>query len=199
MRDECLSRAVSPSLNEGDIVRSGFFWRNLRDDDVRKRYSKDGRPLEYGLRIRFNKLYSWYRHPYRLSVNISTCADAQCAVHLHSNPNMFKYVGLLDLGVLVEMLGGFEVVAIYKPERIDPKDDKSDLNPCHFDLCPDGTFDMDEFVSALGQLEWHGFPPEVRGTANMPANEEQKKAAKQAQAELDALINLVEVDNQAPS
>ena len=191
MRSDCLARVTPPSLREGQSVRTGFFWRNLREDDVKRRFPNDSAiPLEFGYRVKFHKLYGWHKDPYKLSVNIETCTDCQCAVHLHPSPSIFKYVALLDIEVLSEMLDS-EIVAVYKPEPIEKNDEGGDINPCHFNIMPGDDLGIDSFLSSLKRLEWYGFSLDLEG-ASYPVSDHAKNEARKAQEKHNALVVLLD-------
>ena len=197
LRDDCLSQCNPPTLEVGSILKAGTFLRNLKSDDVKRRYSNDALdPPEYGFRVLFNRLYGWTGEPYELSVNISTCTDCICSICLHPKPCMFKHVGLIDIEQLSERMG-MTVVAVYTPWREDPEDDESSIvNPCHFDLRPEG--DIDIFCSLLSDVSWAGFPSQTAQSPKKPTDEAEKAQAKAAQREFERVfpvhLNIVTKD-----
>jgi hypothetical protein len=185
----------------GSVLKAGTFWRNLKSADVKRRYSNDALdPPEYGFRILFNRLYGWAGEPYELSVNICSCTDCICSIYLHPKPCMFKHVGLIDIEQLSERMS-MTVVAVYTPCREDPEDDESSIvNPCHFDLRPEG--DIDIFCSLLSDVSWAGFPAQTAQTAQSPkkpTDEDEKTKAKAAQVEFERIfpihLNIVTKDH----
>jgi hypothetical protein len=85
---------------------------------------------------------------------------------------MFKHVGLIDIEQLSERMG-MTVVAVYTPWREDPEDDESSIvNPCHFDLRPEG--DIDIFCSLLSDVSWAGFPSQTAQSPKKPTDEAEK-------------------------
>jgi hypothetical protein len=189
LRDDCLAKANPPGLEVGSVLKSGSFWRNLKSSDIKRRYMNDMLdPPEYGFRVLFNCLYGWTGEPYELSVNIRSCTDCICSIHLHPKPCMFKHVGLIDINQLSERIG-MKVVAVYTPTHADPEDDESAIvNPCHFDLSPEG--DIDIFCSCLQDVSWIGFPTPTAQSPKKPTNEAEITQAKDAQSLFENTISI---------
>jgi hypothetical protein len=189
LRDDCLSQSLPPNLEVGSVLKTGSFWRNLKSKEVKRRYANDiYDPPEYGYRILFEGLFGWTEEPYKLSVNISTCTDCICSIYLHHKPCMFKHVGLIDIARLSDKMG-MAVVAVYTPTREDPEDDESAIvNPCHFDLTPEG--DIDIFYSRLSDISWSGFPAPRVKIPKKPTSEPEATQAKTAQELFELTISL---------
>jgi hypothetical protein len=132
-RQECLRCADRPTCPRGYRVVSGKFVRSLCDNEVSKRYERDGEPPEFDYRV---KPYDWGWEPKDaytddgLSVNLQNCANSlRCAILFHPTPDRFCHAVIIDVAALCEVID-MQVIAVYDP---DPDDFE---NPCHFYLMP---------------------------------------------------------------
>ncbi len=184
-----MSKSTPPEIKKGAVLTTGLYWRNLKKNDVRRRYSNDtSDPPEYGYRVSFERLYGWHAEPYELSVNISSCTTCICSIWLHPAPHIFKHVGLIDIEKLSERMG-MKVFAVYTPTPEDPDDDDSAIvNPCHFDLSPEG--DIDVFCSLLNGVSWLGFPTHTALSLKKPTTEDDIKKALGAQSLFENAISI---------
>lgn len=134
-RRRCIERADRPARAKGDHLEDGLFARNLKDNEVKKRYARDGDPPALGHRLRPDK---WRWQPREgdttdgLSVNSFACVKtARCSVLLHPKPDMFPHVAVIDLAALSQAIN-LPIEAVYDP------DPDGFENPCHFNLVPLG-------------------------------------------------------------
>lgn len=131
----CIDNAEPPTLGKGARINGGQFARNLKDNEVKKRYARDGDPPALGHRLRPDK---WRWQPREgdttdgLSVNSFACIKtAKCSVLLHPEPDMFQHVAVIDLAALSQAIN-LPIEAVYDP------DPDGFENPCHFNLVPLG-------------------------------------------------------------
>lgn len=184
-----MSQSTPPEIKKGTVLTTGLYWRNLKKDDVKRRYRNDtSDPPKYGYRVSFEGLYGWDSEPYELSVNISSCTNCICSIWLHPAPHTFKHVGLIDIEKLSERMG-MKVFAVYTPTLEDPDDDDSAIvNPCHCDLSPEG--DIDVFCSLLKGVSWLEFPAHTAQSLKKPTTEDDIKKALSAQSLFENVIGI---------
>jgi hypothetical protein len=167
MLSECIEGACKPSLERGEILYEGTYWRNLKNSEVKQRYSDDSRPPIYGYRLRLERWNGWGNSPYELSVNACSCTSAICSILLHPTPGLFCHVAAIDVDELSKILG-IAIVASYDP--IEPSEGDAicrTSNPCHFNLLPLDQ-DIDIFTSLLRSATWYGFPSEQLKCPRLP-------------------------------
>jgi hypothetical protein len=134
MRQKCIEQQTPPEgLQEGDEINHGRFIRNLKRDDVAKRYQGDNdqNPL-YGFKIA-KEHWKDAEEQGMLSVNLETCIHSgMCSIAIHPNGIHYYHVAIIDLGSLSGAVAS-PFVAQYKPAP-------ELQNLCHFEIMPlDGT------------------------------------------------------------
>ncbi len=178
MRQKCIEQQTPPNgLRDGDVINHGRFFRNLKKDDVAKRYQgdDDNTPL-YGFKITKDHWKSAERQG-MLSVNLETCMHSgACSIAVHPNPTHYYHVAVLDLDVLNRVLC-LSLVAQYRPEP-------EIQNRCHFEIMPlDGT--TMRWMELRAQLD-SPFPPAKK----LPISPEDQAKAK---AEYDTYRQIVQI------
>lgn len=174
LRSRCIAGMIAPNLEEGDFLEDGLFFRNLKDDHVKRRYPKDGGdPPDYGYRITHRH---WKDSEGRggLSTNQVECIrSAACSLAIAPPDAHYKHVAEIDISKLSEHLG-FVVCAQYE---IDGD------NVCHFNLLArDGG--LLQLMQIYDELE-QGFPD-----VKLPQSEKDKAAALVAMGRYEEVVRI---------
>ncbi len=167
MYQNCVDNQTPPNMKPGDTTPSGKFFRNLRKEDVAKRYEDDDNEQpEYGFKLK--KRYWKYvlQHPL-FSTNLCSCIHTEeCSIVLQPDNNRFFHVALIDLGVLNQSpLLTSQFLAQYKPVE-------ESQNRCHFEISPtEGT--------ALKWMQVGALLDDPFPEKQLPITPEEKARAKQ--------------------
>jgi hypothetical protein len=126
-REDCLKNHARPALAKGQVLRTGDFYRNLKDADVAKVYQDDDNENPaYGRKV-CHRHWKDAQKRGGLSVNQVACIRSPACSLLIDNPAA-KHVHVL--GINLEALAArlqTPLVAQYRPV-LEPD------NPCHFEI-----------------------------------------------------------------
>ena len=154
--ESCIQRQKKPSLNKGDLLQEGLFFRNLKKSDIAWNYHESP---EYGRRLKSFKNWSWTNDGRMdFSVNLVDCIQsAFCSIAVHPKSEDYEYVweiSLKKLNFYIEEFEGLDddkYVALYAPIQ---------ANMCHFVIVPfNGTLSQIQIIGLLEKLAMR-FPPE---------------------------------------
>ena len=168
MKQRCIEQQTAPSIEHGDVVSEGEFFRNLKREHVSKRFAgDDDKNPAYGFKLSNSHWKDADRQGQGLSVNLRTCIHSEaCSIAMHPFAEGYFHVAVLDLGAMnVSGLLASPLVAQYAPVE-------DTRNRCHFEIMPlDGTVLPS---MALRVLLNDPFPP----AAKLPStNDERSRAA----------------------
>ena len=159
---KCRDALRPPKLQRGDTRKDGTYYRNLEQDDLKKRYDKDSDDdPPHGKQVKRKHWkgafrYANKRQSFGLSVNCAPCVgDPVCSIVLQPSSDKFVHVVQIDLALLSQLLvdtgqdgedeENHELVAQYSPLT---ESENGFENPCHFDFLPENT-SGNEFIMAI--------------------------------------------------
>ena len=175
-KKDCVDAQQPPSLEPGDTLDAGRFFRNLNEDEVSRVYRN---APEYGVRLKTNKLRKWTDVTAQrgFSVNLVDCVrSANCSILIAADAARFDHVWEINLEVLSSYFDSSNDrwVAVYKPLKD---------NVCHFELWTlNGTMTSLEIVLLLEKL-LQAFPPEEK---NPPKGKQPPRGTENAAEEAAA-------------
>jgi hypothetical protein len=135
MNRSCIENQTPPNLDLGAILEDGEFFRNLKREHVRKRFTADlDENPRFGFRIHKSHWKYAEQQSASLSVNLRSCMHRECcSIALQPGGEHYYHVAILNLGAINDSrLIPSKLVAQYAPI--------GETNRCHFEIVPlDGT------------------------------------------------------------